>query len=161
MEKEFHNFRKGETKSPKYLNKYEKQLLDMGILIIEDRIVKVNPLISKCASLNNAKSKLEKIANNWLDKLQEHKDNILDLRFDMVEFFKNNPIEDFKNSTALFPDNTPEEYTKTGEKGTAYIFNNNIIAIHHGFSAPDNAPEGCSKYSYTSYGNGIKMNEEI
>ena len=74
----------------------------------------------------------------------EHLEDIQhNFRQEMVEHFKNNPIE----GNVMGVD-TPEKYRNT--KGYCYIINNKIISLHAGFKPPVNAPKGCDRFKYTA-----------
>ena len=119
------------------------KLFNMGLVVRENGRFKVNPLVSSAKSLSEAKSKLKSKVNSWLNHM-DRLENIQDqFRKEMVEHFKNNPIEG--NVMAI---DTPEKYRNT--KGYCYVINNKIISLHAGYRSPVNAPVGCDRFKYTS-----------
>lgn len=151
MENTFRIFKETEVK--KYSELYyenEKdieKLLSMGILI-KDGNIKLNPIVKRSKSVSTARKKIKNILDSWLNNLEFIDDAQNRFRYDMVEYFKNNPIGFVHNGYANMPEDTPENY-KSGN-GYAYILNGEIVSLHVGFKPPSNTPEGCDRFKYTS-----------
>jgi len=159
MEQLFKSFQSGQDMK-KYSTEYYQyendinKMLNLGVLI-QDGTIKVNPIVKKSKSLSTAKKSLKKVLDLWLNNLDKAQDIQLKDRYEMVEYFKANPIGTEHNLYAHMPDGTPDKY-KSG-KGYAYLMNGEIISIHHGFVAPANAPKGCDRLKYESQLGMIKL----
>ena len=118
-----------------------KKLMDIGLVFRKNGWYKINPLIESKKSVTEARNALKKKVQGWMDTMQHIDDAQERFRYDMVDFFKNNPIEE--NVMSI---DTPEQYRNTS--GYCYILNNKIISLHAGYKPPKNAPEGCDRFKY-------------
>jgi len=161
MENIFKYFKENEIK--KFSTKYyenEKdidKLMNMGILI-KDGNIKINPLVKKSKSISMARKRMKTILDSWINNLDQIDDMQNQFRYDMVKYFKENPIGLMHKTYANMPEGTPENY-KSGS-GYAYILNGEVISLHVGFKPPSNAPEGCDKFKYMSNLGLIKIVSE-
>ena len=161
MENIFKYFKENEIK--KFSTKYyenEKdidKLMNMGILI-KDGNIKINPLVKKSKSISIARKRMKTVLDSWINNLDLIDEMQNQFRYDMVKYFKENPIGLMHKTYANMPEGTPENY-KSGS-GYAYILNGEVISLHVGFKPPSNAPEGCDKFKYMSNLGLIKIVSE-
>lgn len=159
MEKEFQRFIEGLKINPSLMNSSQKKMLANGILVIEDRQIKINPVIKKCKTYFNAKAKLSSVIDGWLENMSHEKNIQQNFRFNMVEYFKNNPIGELYSRSGVmyadFPNDCPSEY-KNGS-GKMYVYNGHAISAHFGFDYPTNAPKGCDVFTFEADGIAFRL----
>lgn len=154
MEKTFafikENKIQGNSNDYHYFKEDIHKLMDIGLVLKQSGWYKVNPLIESKKSVTEARNALKKKVQGWMDTMQHIDDVQLKFRYDMVEFFKENPIV---NNT--MPGNTPLEYLNG--KGYLYIMNGEIITLHLGYKPPHNSPTNCDRFKYSSINGMIQI----